>query len=187
MPSEFQIRKLTHLFHVQDANRDGLLQWEDFRSQAVRMCERQGVALDSPTFTRVQRKLRICWQELADWADANRDGQVQLGEFLGFYGMLIDTSVGTTLRRPPSWLGAIAEDLFDLCDLDGDGHIGLGEIQVFLSAYGTDDAQAEQIYRALDRNGDGQIDRDDARLIAWEFFLGDDPAQPGNYIFGHLD
>jgi len=186
MPSEFQKRKLAHLFHTQDLNGDGSLQWEDFRAQAVRMCERQGVALDSPTFAGIQRKLRMCWQELSDWADSDRDGNVQLKEYIGFYGMLIDTSMGTSLRRPPSWLGAIAEDLFDLCDLDGSGHIGLPEFQVFLSAYGANDSQAEEIFNRLDRDSNGSLDRDEARLIAWEFFIGDDPNDPGNYIFGNL-
>jgi len=187
MPSDFQIRKLTHLFHAQDTNGDGALQWEDFRAQAIRLCEIQGAGADSPTFALVQRRMMVCWQELADWADANRDGQIQLSEYLGFYGMLIDTSVGTTLRRPPSWLGAIAEDLFDLCDLDGDGYIGPSELSAFLRAYGTDEARAAALFSTLDRDGDGQINRDEARLIAWEFFIGDDPTQPGNYIFGDLD
>jgi Ca2+-binding EF-hand superfamily protein len=186
MPSEFQIRKLTHLFNVQDLNGDGSLQWDDFRRQAVRMCEKQRVSLDSPTFAGIQRKLRVCWQELADWADSNRDGSIQLEEFIGFYGMLIDTSMGTTLRRPPTWLGSLAEDLFDLCDLDGNGHISLAEFQVFLSAYGADDAQAAGVFATLDRDNNGNLDREEAKLIAWEFFIGTDPDEPGNYIFGNF-
>jgi uncharacterized protein (DUF2141 family) len=73
-----------------------------------------------------------------------------------------------------------------LTDRDGDGKISRAEFAANLQAYGVAAPAAAEAFSHLDRDGDGFIDTDELLQNVEEFFYGDDPNAPGNWLVGPL-
>ncbi len=182
MLSELLRKKYTHLFNILDADGNGVLEKEDNVAYAKRGAEIRGLGEDSPAYQTALEYSNARWEKLQAVADKNADGVVSLDEYLHF--------VETDLQRAKEKgeLSTIKEEwagVFDMLDIDGSGEITLEEYRIGMQMIGVEKSiDIEENFKRLDIDGDGVVSRAEAMQRIAEFYFGDDPDAPGNYLFG---
>ncbi|MFD0306179.1 MULTISPECIES: EF-hand domain-containing protein [Streptomyces] len=177
MASAFQERKLTEMFAAFDADGDGRLREEDFRALVARWSELPGVGAGTELRARVEALLMGWWAALLEVGDTDGDGAVDLGELL----LLVD--------RLPAMVAdvtATAETVFDAVDADGDGRISPEEHRHLVETWNGRSVNMTGVFELLDLNGDGYLSREEFALLWRQFWISDDPAEPGNLLCGRL-
>ncbi|WP_049568456.1 EF-hand domain-containing protein [Streptomyces sp. SBT349] len=177
MASVFQERKLEGMFAAFDADGDGSLREEDFRALVARWSRLPGVGPGTELRARVESLLMGWWAALLDAGDADGDGAVDLGEVL----LLVD--------RLPAMIAdvtATADTIFDAVDADGDGHISSEEHRRLVETWNGQPVDLTGVFELLDANGDGLLSREEFALLWRQFWISDDPAEPGNWLCGRF-
>lgn len=182
MLTDLQRKKLTRYFRVYDIDDDGHVGPADFERVVENVRILHGLAPDSAGHRALREGYVRRWTALRASADADRDGGVDLDEWLDYWQEMLQTE-----ERYRSEVWAIAGRLFDLFDTDEDGELGPDEFCDFYSVYGMETALARRIFVDLDANGDGVISRSEMKDIGDQFYRGDDPDAPGNLLFGPYD
>lgn len=177
MASAFQERKLRRMFAAFDADSDGYLREEDFRALVARWSLLPAVAPGTELRTRVQTLLMGWWAALLEAGDANGDGTVDMGELL----TLIDD-----LPAMVADVTATADTVFDAVDANGDGVISPEEHQRLVETWNGQPEDMTGIFEVLDLNSDGHLSREEFALLWRQFWLSDDPAEPGNVLCGRV-
>jgi len=81
---------------------------------------------------------------------------------------------------------SLVQDVFDIMDLNNDGHMNEHEFQRYLEQCGIQDASfARRPFRKMDVNHDGKLSFDELLNALWDFFFSDDES-PNAYFFGPL-
>ncbi len=177
MASEFQERKLKNMFAALDADSDGYLREKDFRALVARWSRLPGVDPGTELRARVEALLMGWWAALLEAGDANGDGSVDLGEVL----LLVD--------RLPAMVADVtstADTLFDAVDADGDGRISPEEHRRLVETWNGQPVDMTGIFALLDLNGDGHLSRTEFAMLWRQFWISDDPKEPGNWLCGRF-
>jgi len=158
-----------------DADGDGFLEEEDFEALTERWMKVRDWESDTPGCERMRAIMMGWWEAVRTMSDADQDGQVSLDELMNVVDRLpgMDEEVMGT-----------ADAMFEAIDEDGDGVISLDEHKQVVKAWkGTDDG-VEEVFPRLDLNADGHVSHDEFRELWSDFWRGDDPAAPGQWVFG---
>ncbi|MEW1865349.1 EF-hand domain-containing protein [Streptomyces sp. NPDC088194] len=177
MASAFQERKLRGMFAAFDTDGDGFLREEDFRALVARWSRLPEVGPGTELRARVETLLMGWWAALLEAGDANADGSVDLGELL----QLVD--------RLPSMVAevtATADTVFDAVDANGDGRISPAEHRSLVETWNGRPVDMTGVFERLDLNGDGHLSREEFALLWRQFWISDDPAEPGNWLCGRF-
>lgn len=182
MLTPLQQQKLTRYFRVYDVDDDGRIARADFE----RVAENVGALHDAGARSSNRRSIEDGflrqWEALRDSADVDGDGSVDLLEWLRYWeGVLADEA------RYRAEVVGLTERLLELFDTDADGVLGADEFCNFYGIYGLKATLARRVFLDLDVDGDGAATRQELMAMADEFYRGDDPAAPGNRLFGPLD
>ncbi|WP_329177891.1 EF-hand domain-containing protein [Streptomyces sp. NBC_01477] len=175
MASIFQERKLKGMFAAFDADGDGYLREEDFRALVARWSRLPGVGPGTELRTRVETLLMGWWATLLETGDIDGDGAVDLDEVL----LLVD--------RLPAMVAdvtATADTVFDAVDANGDGVISPEEHRRLVETWNGQPVDTAGVFELLDLNGDGHLSREEFALLWSQFWISDDPAEPGNWLCG---
>ncbi|KAL1398576.1 hypothetical protein pipiens_008852 [Culex pipiens pipiens] len=73
--------------------------------------------------------------------------------------------------------------MFDLEDASNDGTIDADEFSTVYSSYGVDKNECQVAFKKMSK-GATEVNRDQFAVLWREYFSSDDPAAPGNFIFG---
>jgi len=114
--------------YMYDIDNNGFLDKNDFECLAVRntVIEGKGEWNDA-TFKKNQEVMANLWNEIAELADFNKDGEVDAEEFR----KAIQTNcVGKAFSDMPGAFKAFVDVYFKTIDVDGDGTVGLTEFRV---------------------------------------------------------
>ncbi len=177
MASAFQERKLREMFAVFDADGDGCLREEDFRALVARWSRLPRVGPGTELRARVESLLMGWWAALLENGDANGDGTVDMGELLSLVDKLPTMVADVT---------ATAETVFDAVDADGDGTISPEEHRRLVETWNGQPVDMTGVFELLDPNGDGHLSREEFALLWRQFWMSDNPADPGNWLCGRF-
>ncbi len=178
MLTELQTRKWTRLFDVYDTDASGIVERRDFEMIFQSLAQIRNLEENSPEYNQLHTKFIEDWEHLRKDADKNNDGKVQLEEWLEHGDRRInDPSMYQTNLD-------LANQVFDLFDLDGNGVITVKEYKTVLSSWRVPEEVAEETFPKLDFNGDSLISKDEFVELLRQFHTSDDPEAPGNLFFG---
>ncbi|MFG2608434.1 EF-hand domain-containing protein [Streptomyces sp. NPDC048514] len=175
MASEFQRDKLLNMFRAFDADDNGYLDQRDFQALAERWKGLPRVRPGSELAAQVDTVMLGWWDHLAAQADTNKDGKVDLDEVLA----MVD--------RLPTMLevvAATARTIFDAVDENGDGRISPDEHQRLIDTWHGASVDVTGLFDHLDQDGDGYLSRSEFTELWIQFWISDDPAEPGNQLCG---
>jgi EF hand domain-containing protein len=175
MASDFQRRKVAAVFHAMDADDNGFLEQPDFELLAQRWVGIRGWESGSPGYERLEAIMMGWWSALRTMSDADRDGMVSLDELMVVVDQL-DTMDDEVHRT--------ADAMFEAVDEDGDGRISVEEHKQIVRAWKGSDEGVDETFARLDLDGDGCLSQTEFRELWSDFWRGDDPAKPGQWMFG---
>ena len=177
MLSDLQVKKLTRYFQVYDVDDDGRIGGSDFERvlENVRLLRGDGEA----AYQGLREAYLGRWERLRSEADVDRDGSVDLDEWLAYWQIALGDD-----GRYESEAAAITDRLFSLFDVDEDDSIGSSEFADFYGVFGLGRDLADTVFAELDSDGDGRISREELLTVSRDFYRGSDPDAPGNLLFG---
>jgi len=114
--------------YMYDIDGNGSLDKNDFECLAVRNTVIEGKGdWNEATFKKNQEVMANLWNEIAELADFNKDGEVSTDEFM----KAIQTNcVGKSFSDFPNAFKIFISGAFQAIDVDGDGSVGLTEFRV---------------------------------------------------------
>ncbi|MFD8478227.1 EF-hand domain-containing protein [Kitasatospora sp. NPDC059673] len=177
MASEFQRNKLTTMFQAFDTDRNGYLDQDDFQDLADRWHRLPRVAADPELAARVKEVTLGWWDHLSAVADRDGDGRVGLDEILA----MVDR-----LPAMLDYVNATSDAVFDAVDENGDGRISRAEHRRLVDTWHGRAIDTGDVFDQLDRDGDGRLGRSEFALFWAQFWISDNPADPGNLLCGPL-
>jgi Ca2+-binding EF-hand superfamily protein len=176
MLTDIQTRKLTKLFHLYDANDDGVLIQQDLIALAARLAElQQGQGHHRQILNHLQQD----WVCLCTAADQNQDARITLDEWLAYYDKVLDD-----IKQYANRVITLVTLLFDAFDQDRDGLISEREWISLLSVFNVQSIYASSIFLNLDVNQDGVLNQEEVLTLIHDFFYINEPSAPANFIFG---
>jgi len=114
--------------YMYDIDNNGFLDKNDFECLAVRNTVIEGKGnWDEATFKKNQEVMANLWNEIAELADFNKDGEVSAEEFMK---AIQKNCVGKQYEAFPEAFKAFVIAVFKSIDVDGDGSVGLTEFRV---------------------------------------------------------
>lgn len=181
MPIDLRDHKLDRAFGHLDVNGNGEIEREDVLGLGARLLVGFG---ESPTSLRGRRLVDGfdgVWVALTRALERDTDARLTQEDFRkGMVAAFVEGAGYDAAFRPA--VEAVAE----LCDQNRDGTIGRGEFRLMLSAFGTAYDDVDEAFDRLDRDHDGTLTVSELALAVQEYYTGDDPHAPGNWLFGPL-
>jgi len=114
--------------YMYDIDGNGALDKSDFECLAVRNTVIEGKGnWDEAVFKKNQEVMANLWNEIAELADFNKDGEVNSEEFAT---AVKNNCTGKAYNDLPPAFKAFITGLFKSVDVDGDGSVGLTEFRV---------------------------------------------------------
>ncbi|OLF14661.1 calcium sensor EFh [Actinophytocola xanthii] len=173
-----QKRKIGRVFEALDRNADGLLEETDFAALTERWAELGDVGPGSPEHVRLIVVMMGWWRTLLAASAGTALDTVTMDDVLGVIDDLGE------LRNPVT---ATATTLFDAVDEDGDGLVTATEYRRMIEAWSGRSTDTDEVFPLLDLDGDGLLSRAEFAELWTDFWAGDDPRSPGNWVFGRFE
>ncbi|MFF8729447.1 EF-hand domain-containing protein [Streptomyces sp. NPDC015171] len=177
MASEFQRVKLANMFRAFDTDDNGYLDQRDFQALAERWRGLPRVRPGSELAARVDTVMLGWWDHLAAQVDTDKDGMVDLDAILAMVDRL------PAMREV---VAATAETIFDAVDEDGDGRISPPEHRRLVDTWHGESVDIADVFDQLDQDGDGYLSRPEFTELWIQFWISDDPGDPGNQLCGPI-
>lgn len=183
MLGDLQRRKAAYYFDLIDEDDNGLIEPADFRLRAERLAEASNVT-DDVERERLRQRIMEWWEHLSTLADTNGDGQITREEWRHYWMRFnVAVSMGNP-RQSIQNLERAARKTFRAVDHNDSGQISEEEFSTWLAAW--DINQGASVFRRLDREEKGFLTEADLAEATTEFYLSNDPAAPGNALYGEL-
>ncbi|MGD1853238.1 MAG: EF-hand domain-containing protein [Leptolyngbyaceae cyanobacterium] len=179
MLTDIQTRKLTKLFHLYDANNDGVLIQQDLSILATRLAKLCKGDESASHHTQILTHLQQDWACLCQAADSDGDIRITLDEWLTYYDQVLND-----IKQYTNRVIALVTLLFTAFDRDGDGQISEQEWIGLLSVFNVLPIYASSIFLNLDVNQDGVLNQDEVLTLIHDFFYINEPSAPVNVMFG---
>lgn len=178
MLSHLQERKMTRLFTLFDADKNGVIEQEDYEAMIQNFAQIRGWEKESADYKLLYNSFMRLWHQMVQGLDKNNDNQVTLEEFLGDRDQVLhDPSRYETRIK-------VGQLLFAILDRDGDRQGTVEELKLFYRGLRIDETLAEEIFPKLDLNGDGYISEEEFLQMGYDFHYSNDPDAAGNWLFG---
>jgi Ca2+-binding EF-hand superfamily protein len=178
---ELYNRKMEHVFDMLDVTKDGYVNEDDVVKLAA------GISAIMPGFPSERKSLDFknamlgWWRSLLPVMDVRQNGMVGPGEFCGaMVRVILEQGRFEEVFQP------VAVTWFRLYDADDSDSVSLEEFQVLSKALEISRADTEAGFHKFDVNGDGELSEEEFVAVARQFYEGEDPDAPGNWLYGPL-
>lgn len=181
MLTDLQTRKLTRTFQLADMDHDGVLEKSDYEQYAAQMAQSFDVASDSSAYQTLQQKIMGDW-EISRQMLSKNDDTISLDEFLTFHDGIINSPMLDAYV-----VGYVDSTLAMWRVVDPHGPANAANpfrFARFLKTFGVSEAEANEAFHRLDKNGNGMMEREEMIAAQKEFFASDDPNAAGNWLLG---
>lgn len=179
MLTEVRRKKLSYLFSILDANKNELLQPDDFSEVAEKMSDSLNYEANSKERLRLRLKsLRLYVQLLTDME--KDDVSITREEWLMLFGSR--TIISPKVAK--KYIFRTAAYIFNLFDQNEDRVISKNEYYDMFKIYNIDMTYSEMGFERLDQNKDGQISLREMVDGFKDFLMSSNPEASGNWIFG---
>ncbi|MFE7510003.1 EF-hand domain-containing protein [Streptomyces sp. NPDC057540] len=175
MASEFQRAKVQAMFEAFDADGNGYLEAGDFEALAARWELLPRVASGPELAARVRTVIMGWWQHLSAVNDTGLIDRIGMDELMTMVDRL------PTMRQAVT---ATADVIFDAVDENADGSISRSEHRRLIDTWHGRSIPTGDVFERLDQDGDGLLSRPEFALLWTQFWISDDPAEPGNLMCG---
>lgn len=177
MSSEFQRHKISNVFHLMDTDHNGVLEESDFAALAERWASyREGTDRHL-----VQALMMGWWATLLAASDEDADpakGEVSLEGTLRVVDRLGDMT---------SSVEGTAKAMFEIIDENGDDLISAEEYNRLIEVWNGFPIDTDTTFSLLDLNDDGYLTKEEFILLWTQFWVGDNPDEPGTWMFGRFE
>ncbi|KAL1490764.1 hypothetical protein ABEB36_013409 [Hypothenemus hampei] len=177
--SDFRKKKLLYVFNVFfDVNQSGTIDKKDFELAIEKICTLRGWPQGSAHYKKTYDSMIQIWDGLRQRADSNQDGQVSVEEWASMWD---DYS-----KNPDNaleWQNQYQRFMFDLEDASGDGSIDIDEFTSVCSCYGLKAQECKEAFQKMS-GGKSEVNWQQFQILWKQFFVSEDPSEPGNFIFG---
>lgn len=177
MLTRFQRSKVVQLFRMLDLTRDGHIEYADFVVHAENVKQAAGWDDDHPQAGRLLSSRRALWRKMHEAMDTNRDGEISLDEWLGFFSTLNQQARSGPM---PTWMVEMGTLFFRTLDLDEDEKVTNQEYGFYLQSIGAE--PGEDLFRAALREGRRALTESDFQRVVASWLLNQDPNAPVNYV-----
>jgi juvenile hormone diol kinase len=174
-----QQKTLPRLFKMYDADRNGYIEMRDFERLLDSVTSVRNWKPGSEGYDSLKKRLTARYEHMQQFADTNRDGRISQAEWLAYIDSVINDP-----KAYEAELGGVAGFVFGLFDRDNDGKLTLDEYKQWFRAHGLNEQDASRMFDRLNLSHDGHISKDQFSKLIDEFFMGQNPDAPGNYVFG---
>ncbi|XP_013380814.1 sarcoplasmic calcium-binding protein-like [Lingula anatina] len=175
--SEIWKRKFRTLFRSNDVDGDGYLTRRDFELSAHRVTAY--MCLDENEAKKVLKNRLDIWEEMTRDIGKPDGSRVSEDEYISNFLQTVNTSYRDSAV-------SFASTDFDSIDLDGDGFISPKEHEAFFYSWGIPTERSADVFKTLDRNGDGLISKEEFIQGAMDFSFTEDENNPYNNFLGPL-
>jgi len=176
--------------YMYDIDNNGFLDKNDFECLAVRNTVIEGKGnWDEATFKKNQEVMANLWNEIAELADFNKDGEVSTDEFIKG---VEKSAKGKQFNELPAAFKHFIQDQFRTIDVDGDGSVGLTEFRVdcvnrmAYKTIGELDAAYEKLLNDEDKKAGG-ITLERYQELYAQFIGNPDETCNACFLFGPLE
>jgi hypothetical protein len=182
--SAFLDRKLARRFRTYDTDGDGFIERRDFVEAATRLAEEFGLVPESPVRQRLDALCLGLWEHLSTVTDTDDDGRIGPAEYkAAFAAGLLETPASFDDGYRP-----FLDVIMEIADEDGDGRLVADEhVRWTGSLMSLPDADAREVFRRLDQDGDGFVTTDDLLAAIRDYYFDDTPDSTGSWLLGPLD
>ncbi|WP_329141451.1 EF-hand domain-containing protein [Streptomyces sp. NBC_00670] len=167
-----QKKRLEQRFDLYDTNEDGRVDRKDLEEEAKRIVRAFGEHESAPRAQALLHAYPQMFDYLVARAGLGPGSSMTKEQFVNVAGqeMIQHGAAGFGRVLRPS-----IRAMVDLCDLDGDGQVNPVEFGKWLEAI-SGDIDAEEAFRAIDANGDGQLTVDELVTAVGNYHEGKQDA-----------
>ncbi|MFT4737415.1 MAG: Ca2+-binding EF-hand superfamily protein [Cyclobacteriaceae bacterium] len=183
MLADFQIKKLTHLFHILDFDHNNLIEKTDFEGITENIEIFTGIVQETDRLLGLNEQGELVWQSIKDFFNDQEITSIDLHQWLGFmenhfYSPEEDV-INANIKR-------LVNHIRNAFDKDHDLRISGLEFMCLFVSCRVEVRFAHKCFKTIDLDKDGFIDLDELYIAANQFFKSNDPNDSGNYLFGEL-
>lgn len=161
--------RLLKRFQKWDSDGNGTLEWQDFEKEAQKIAQNFGKPTDSAEARTLREAFRSLFDHLTDAAGAPSNGPLTQDQFLRVTEALIFEGGEADFNRA---LGPVVKGIIGLCDKNADGQINAGEFEAWLGGIGVDRSKAQEAFRKVDTDDDGELSLDELLAAVRKYHFG---------------
>ncbi|OXA52374.1 calexcitin-2 [Folsomia candida] len=176
--SEFRLAKLTYVFErFFDTDKSGTIEKEDFHLAVKQLCKVRKWSEGGDDFKAVEASFMKMWDVLRKRCYKEDNEKISPEEFVQLW---------RNTGKIDEWEKVYMDLMFELQDTSGDGVIDEDEFAGVCDSFGVNPAEARQAFATFSMRGHVAVDKKYYEKLWKDYFGSDDPASPGNYMFGKV-
>lgn len=177
---DLQKRNVKRLFDLYDYDNNDVISVDDANNVIRNLAGVRSLEEGTDEFNTFRDGFMIYWNVMTNMIDIDHDRVITEDEWMGFHN--------TMLADPNLFEQAIlasAQFMFELIDVNGDGHLTLEEYGTWMKAYRIDDEHiVDETFKHLDVNGSGELSLGDMNKLIHQFFYSDNADDAGHWCLG---
>ncbi len=170
MPSSAVLERLNQRFAKWDVNGDGIIDRHDFEAEAQRILKAFNEKENTPKAKQVIAGFTGMFEYLAEKSGQGAQGRLTPEQFS-------TVAVQEVINRGDAGYATVVrpaiQAVLSLADADGDGMVSQSEYKTWMKAIGVSESAAEESFKKIDVNHDGELSIDELVIAVKRYHAGE--------------